>query len=96
MKKIDLVRFLVVVLSVVVSAASVAAQDGQTPVDYTSYIKNPSFESEATTGWTLRGMSRQSNSVFSIKKGTYYIETWVSIGQKIADVSVSQTLANLP
>lgn len=41
-------------------------------------------------------MSRQSNSVFSIKKGTYYIETWVSIGQKIADVSVSQTLANLP
>jgi len=41
-------------------------------------------------------MSRQSNHVFSVKKGTYYIETWVSIGQKIADVSVSQTLKNLP
>lgn len=96
MKKIDLVRFLVVVLSVVVSAAPVAAQDGQTPVDRTSYITNSSFESEATTGWTVNGMSRQSNHVFSVKKGTYYIETWVSIGQKIADVSVSQTLKNLP
>ena len=95
MKKINLLRLLVAFLSVV-SAAPVAAQDGQAPVDRTSYITNPSFESEATTGWTVNGMSRQNNQVFSVKKGTYYIETWVSIGQKIADVSVSQTLKSLP
>lgn len=65
-------------------------------VDRTSYIQNPSFESEATTGWTVKNMKRQNNSVFSIKKGSYYIETWVSTGQQIGDASVTQTLRNLP
>lgn len=67
-----------------------------TPEDRTSYIKNPSFETNGTNGWTVSNMQTQSNSVFSKKKGTYYVETWVSIGQKIADASVTQTLRNLP
>ena len=65
-------------------------------VDRTSLIQNPSFETETTTGWIVNNMSRQNNSVFSIKKGSYYAESWVSIGQKIGDASVRQTLRNLP
>ena len=67
-----------------------------TPTDKTSLIKNPSFETNGTSGWTVKNMATQSNSVFSIKNGTYYVETWVSIGQKIADASIIQTLRNLP
>lgn len=64
--------------------------------DRTSYIQNPSFESELATGWTVNGMSRQGNSVFTLKKGSYYAESWVSIGQQLGDASVTQTLCNLP
>ena len=65
-------------------------------IDRTSLIQNPSFETETTTGWIVNNMSRQNNSVFSLKKGSYYAESWVSIGQKIGDASVRQTLRNLP
>ncbi|MBQ4520157.1 MAG: hypothetical protein II999_06065 [Bacteroidaceae bacterium] len=41
--------------------------------DYTSYLKNPSFETDGLSGWTVKNMATQSNSVFSIKNGTYYI-----------------------
>ena len=68
----------------------------QNPLDRTSLIQNPSFETDGTTGWTVRNMSTQNNSVFSRKKGTYYLESWVSIGQKIGDASVMQTLKRLP
>lgn len=68
----------------------------QNPIDCTSYITNPSFESEATTEWNVQSMQRQSNSYFSRKSGTYYLESWVSIGQKLGDLGVSQTLKNLP
>ncbi|MBQ6800900.1 MAG: hypothetical protein IJP08_07335 [Bacteroidaceae bacterium] len=64
--------------------------------DQTSRIQNPSFETNGLTGWTVNNMATQSNSVFSLKHGTYYVETWVSIGQKIADASVKQTLKKLP
>lgn len=66
------------------------------PVDRTSYISNPSFETNGTTGWEVNNMSIQSNSVFSRKNGTYYMESWVSAGNKIADASVKQTLKNIP
>ena len=66
------------------------------PVDYTSYIVNPSFEQDATTGWTVQGMQRQSNSVFTLKAGTYYLESWVGIGSQLGNHGVSQTLRNLP
>ena len=64
--------------------------------DQTNRIQNPSFETNGLTGWTVNNMATQSNSVFAQKNGTYYVESWVSIGQKIGDASVKQTLRNLP
>ena len=66
------------------------------PLDCTSYIQNPSFETNGTTGWTVKNMGTQSNAVFTLKNGTYYIETWVNIGSQIDDASATQTLKNLP
>ena len=66
------------------------------PVDYTSYIVNPSFESDVATGWTNNGMWRQTNSVFTGKVGTYYLESWVSTANSLGNCGVSQTLNNLP
>ncbi len=65
------------------------------PIILTSLIQNPSFEVSGTTGWTVNNMNAQNNSVF-LKVGTYYLETWVNIGQQISDASVKQTLKNLP
>ena len=64
--------------------------------DKTSLIQNPSFESNGTAGWTVSNMQTQSNSVFSRKAGTYYLESWVNIGSKIGNASVVQTLKKLP
>ena len=66
------------------------------PVDRTSYIKNPSFEVNGTDGWTVNSMQKQTNSVFTKKKGTTYLESWVSIGQQLGDASVTQTIKRLP
>lgn len=63
--------------------------------DKTSLIQNPSFENN-TAGWTINNMQTQSNSVFSRKAGTYYLESWVGIGSKIGNASVVQTLKKLP
>ena len=68
----------------------------QSPVDYTNRIQNPSFESNGTAGWTVHGMQTQNNTVFSRKAGTYYLEAWVSIGQQLGNVGVSQVLTKLP
>ena len=67
----------------------------QADTDKTSLIKNPSFETNGTSGWTVNNMSTQSNTVFR-KTGTYYLETWVSIGNRISDAYMIQTLKNLP
>ena len=37
-------------------------------------------------------MSSQTNSYFTKKDGTYYMEAWVSRGSKISDASLSQVL----
>ena len=66
------------------------------PADRTSLIQNPSFEQNGAAGWTVKNMNAQSNSVFSQKKGTYYMETWVGIGQRIGEASIEQTLKELP
>ena len=69
--------------------------NAQNPVDYTSAIVNPSFEN-AFEGWINDGLVTQSNSVFTGKDGAFYIEKWVNIGRAIPDVSVKQTLHNIP
>ena len=64
------------------------------PQDQTSRITNPSFE-DGFTGWTQENMQRQSNSSFSLKEGTYYVEKWVSSGS-VGDGCVQQHISNLP
>ena len=65
------------------------------PIDYSSWITNPSFE-DGTDGWTVVGMGTQGNSVFSVKAGNTYLERWVSKGSKVGDGSVVQTVKDLP
>ncbi len=84
-----------VVLLAMSTSLSISAQE-TLPIDRTNYIKNPSFETNGVTNWQVSNMNTQNNSVFSIKDGTYYVETWVSAGQKIADASISQTIKYLP
>jgi len=67
----------------------------ENPIDYTSWITNPSFE-DGTEGWTVEGMGTQGNSVFSIKAGNTYLERWVSKGSKVGDGSAMQTVKDLP
>lgn len=67
-----------------------------TPLNITDrYLVNPSFE-DGTKGWVAAGMSRQSNSNFTMKEGSYYMEKWTGIGSRVSDVSLTQTLTNLP
>lgn len=83
-------------LAIATGLFSVTQLNAATSTDKTNYIKNPSFETNGTAGWDARNMNTQGNSVFSIKDGSNYVETWVSIGQRIADASITQTLKNLP
>ncbi len=76
-----------------VQAVAQAVED--TPVDKTSLIVNPSFETNGTAGWTVNNMQTQTNTVFQ-KSGTTYLESWVARGQQIGNASVCQTLMALP
>ncbi len=49
----------------------------ENPLDYTSYITNPSFETEGTKGWVSDGLVTQTNTSFTKKKGSVYLEKWV-------------------
>ena len=65
------------------------------PVDYTSYIKNPSFE-KSTNNWVVENLSAQTNSSFTKKAGTTYMEKWTSKGGKVGDALLEQTIYDLP
>jgi hypothetical protein len=64
------------------------------PLDMTDFMVNPSFES-GFTGWTNVGFATQSNAFFP-EKGDLLHRKWVNRGSKITDVSIQQTLSNLP
>ena len=66
----------------------------ENPLDYTSYISNPSFE-KGTTDWTSAGLASQSNSAFTKKGGTVYMEKWVQSGSA-GDASIRQVVKDLP
>lgn len=66
------------------------------PVDYTSYIINPSFETTLTNGWENNGMQLQNNSEPAAgKMGNYYCEKWTPY-ETLDDAYVRQTLTGLP
>ena len=65
---------------------------GETNVDLTSLIVNPSFEVSGLNGWTnVGGMVTQGNTSFG-KTGSTYAEYWQPNGTK----SLSQTIGLLP
>jgi hypothetical protein len=65
------------------------------PLDLTSLIINPSFETADFTGWTMQSMALQTNNVFNIKQGTFYAEKWVNKGNAVGNASLSQTLTDM-
>lgn len=65
------------------------------PIDFTSYITNPSFEL-GLTGWTNNGFHTQGNNAFSGKVGTTYAERWVPVGKKIGTAALTQALSGMP
>ncbi len=67
----------------------------ENPQDCTAYITNPSFEKNGTEGWTSENLSAQSNSSFTKKAGSYYLEKWVGSGGA-GNASVRQVIENLP
>ena len=62
------------------------------PLDITSSIVNPSFETGDLTGWTSEQMGIQGNSVFNIKNGSYYVEKWTGRGAAVGNARLSQTI----
>ena len=66
------------------------------PMDMTSRITNPSFETGDWTAWTTSGMALQGNDVFNIKQGTWYAERWTGRGGAVGDGRVSQRITGLP
>lgn len=71
------------------------------PVNVTSVIQNPSFES-GFTGWTndnvgATGLRIQSNASFNpFKAGTNYAERWVSSTSSLENLYISQVVENIP
>lgn len=72
------------------AATSLSAQ-----TDLTERIVNPSFEDD-NTGWNFRKVKRQSNNDFSLKNGSYYVESWAGWGGQAPDGGVEQSLTGLP
>jgi len=66
------------------------------PLEYTSHIKNPSFEN-GFNQWTNSNMQTQGNNgpADGWKDGNTYVEKWVAEGNALGDASVSQTLTGL-
>ena len=62
----------------------------ENPLDCTDYITNPSFEN-GTAGWTNSNLAQQTNTSFTRKAGTTYLEKWVGSGSA-GDASVRQTI----
>ena len=83
-------RLPLLLMCLIFASANISAQ-----TDYTSKITNPSFESD-WDGWTHKGMSRQGNSVFTLKAGNTYVEKWTGRGGAVGDANLSQVLTDLP
>ena len=67
----------------------------QSAKDKTSYITNPNFES-GVNGWVCESLQAQSNSSFTKKSGSVYMEKWVATGNYVGNGSIYQTITQLP
>lgn len=61
------------------------------PLDCTQYIKNPSFEVGGMANWIQENMQSQTNTSFTKKAGSTYVEKWVGSGN-VGDASISQVI----
>ena len=73
-----------------------ANADSEHPMDMTSCLVNPSFETGDFTGWTASNMSLQNNSIFSIKKGTWFVEKWTGRGGAVGNAQLEQVVSDMP
>ena len=69
--------------------------NAQSATDRTSYITNPNFES-GVNGWVCESLQAQSNSSFTKKSGSVYMEKWVPTGNYAGNGSIYQTITQLP
>lgn len=69
--------------------------NAQSATDRTSYITNPNFES-GVNGWVYESLQAQSNSSFTKKSGSVYMEKWVPTGNYVGNGSIYQTITQLP
>ena len=66
----------------------------ENPIDKTGLIVNPSFE-QSTNGWTVSGLVAQTNTSFAQKKGSTYMEKWVSTGNRVGNGSAIQNVIGM-
>ena len=64
-------------------------------VNKTSLIVNPSFES-GISEWNTLLMKKQTNTSFTEKAGSVYLEKWVSSGSRAGDAHALQTIKTMP
>ena len=63
--------------------------------DKTSLISNPSFET-GMVEWNTLQMKKQTNTSFTHKAGSVYLEKWVGSGSRAGDAHALQTLKSVP
>ncbi|MCD8302802.1 MAG: hypothetical protein LUC44_07270 [Prevotellaceae bacterium] len=88
-------------LFVALLAGAASAAQAQTDVTDT-YMQNPDFEAryagwldEGATKGAVGGFTHQTSTDFEGKSGEVFMEKWVASG-KVSNVSISQTLNNMP
>lgn len=85
-----------IMTAMLLTAANTAwAQTEEEPIDRTSLITNPSFES-ALRGWVSSELAVQGNDLFTKREGAIYLEKWVGAGSAAGNAAVKQTVKNLP
>ena len=64
--------------------------------DQTSSIVNHNFDGQCLAGWQQMGMWLQTNSDFTGKSNSAYVERWVGNPANLPDTYIKQTLSGLP
>ena len=64
------------------------------PIDMTHLIVNPSFEKQKE-GWSTANLATQTNTSFTKKAGSVYLEKWTGSGNKVGDAQALQVVQGL-
>lgn len=82
-------------INAAIDAYKYANVSEEMPIDFTKYITNPSFENGGTNGWVNDGLKTQTNSSFTKKAGSTYLEKWVSAAP-VGNASINQIIKGIP